>query len=217
VNTAPGDDELIARNNFLRVIGSRVPPTPVPERPRDWLDDLDDLLADDPQDKPAPASAAAPRLPDWRRGETADLTKPPATDEPTPQAADEQLDDDPEPADELDPAPGPKTAPAEPHWDFRRLRHWPYARPAIGAGLALLPFFHGQSAATQWGSTLIQARAQAGVSAAWVIASVGFTVAAILVRRHRSWWTYSLLTSAFIGTVAMASPLDLVRFVTGAF
>lgn len=131
-------------------------------------------------------------------------------------------DDRPPPRAAVPPQP-PDTPPPvateadEPRWDWSRLLRWPYARPTCGAGVALLPFFGGQSAATGWGSVLLQARTEAGVGAAWVIAGVGLGIGALCVRGRRTWWAYGLLTSAFIGTIAMASPLDLVRFVTGAF
>lgn len=105
----------------------------------------------------------------------------------------------------------------ESRWDWRRLLHWPYARPCCGATAALLPLFHGQSAALGWGDALHQARVQAGVGPAWIIAAVAFGTSAVIVHRRRGWISYSLLTCAFVGTVAMASPLDLVRFTTGAF
>lgn len=119
------------------------------------------------------------------------------------------------------PPPPPDTPPKkaavadEPRWDWRRLRHWPYARLTCGACAALLPFFGGQSAATEWGSVLTQARAQAGVGAAWVIAGVGLTVGALWVHRRRSWIGWAVLTSAFIGGIAMASPYDIVTLFTG--
>jgi hypothetical protein len=120
-----------------------------------------------------------------------------------------------------EPPPPPKTVArdhdgGEPRWDWRRLLHWPAARFACGACTALATLFHGESAATGWGSVLRQARDQAGVGPAWVIAGVGAAVAAVILCR-RAWYSYALLTCAFIGTVAMASPLDLVRLVTGAF
>jgi hypothetical protein len=118
--------------------------------------------------------------------------------------------------------PAPPRAPKEarqaadgPSWDWRRLMHWPYARPTVGAGVALIPWFGAYSPATWWGSVLTQARTEAGVGAAWVIAGVGLTVAAVLVNRRRTWPAYAALTCAFIGTIAMASPFDIVQFVTG--
>lgn len=132
--------------------------------------------------------------------------------------------------DLMDAEPAPRTAPpappeppktttrdeaGEPRWDWRRLFHWPYARLCCGAALALIPLDHGYSAATGWGSALRDCRAQAGVGAAWVLAGTGLIVAAVLVHRRRTWWTYTLLTTAFIGTIAMASPWDLVQLVTG--
>lgn len=117
------------------------------------------------------------------------------------------------------PAPPAKTATAAedgPRWNWRALAHWSHASLTCGACAALAPVFGGQSAATGWGGVLQQAREQAGVGAAWVIASVGLTVGAVFVHRRRSWWAWALLTSAFIGTVAMASPMDIIQFVTGA-
>ncbi len=119
------------------------------------------------------------------------------------------------PPDPPGPPPGTATATGEPAWEWRRLLHWPYARPAIGGAVALIPWFAGYSAATKWGAVLSQARTEAGVGAAWCIAGVGFAVTAVLVHRRRTWVVYSLLTCAFIGTVAMASPFDIVTFFTG--
>lgn len=115
--------------------------------------------------------------------------------------------------------PEPATAQAaddgEPRWDWRRLLSWPYARPAVGACVALIPWFGAYSLATKWGAVLTQARTEAGVGAAWVIATVGLTVGAVWVHRRRTWPAYTLLTCAFIGAVAMASPFDIIQFVTG--
>jgi hypothetical protein len=62
---------------------------------------------------------------------------------------------------------------------------------------------------------LTQARTEAGVGAAWVIATVGMAVGAVWVHRRRTWPAYGALTCAFVGTVAMASPFDIIQFVTG--
>lgn len=121
------------------------------------------------------------------------------------------------------PPPGPPpdrtTAQAadepEPNWDFRRLLHWPYARLTIGAVAALIPWYAGYSAATKWGAILSQARAEAGTGAAYVIAGVVLGVTAVLVHRRRAWWAWVLLAIAFVGTIAMARPYDIVQFVTG--
>ena len=137
---------------------------------------------------------------------------------------DDLFDDQPAPAvtPPAPPARPPVTAtrddtPGEPRWDWRRLLHWPYARLCCGATLALVPLDRGQSAASGWGTALRSCRTEGSVLAAWILATVGISLAAVLVHRRRSWWTYGLLTTAFIGTVAMASPLDPVRFLTGAF
>lgn len=148
-----------------------------------------------------------------------DGTPPPPASRPR-DWLDDLFDDQPAPAvtPPAPPARPPVTAtdtPGEPRWDWRRLLHWPYARLCCGATLALIPVQDGQSAATGWGSALRDCRTQAGVLPAWLLASLGISLAAVLVHRRRSWWTYSLLTTAFIGTVAMASPFDLVTFMTG--
>lgn len=110
MTSPPGADERRIRSLLDRRGVSYAPqpePPTVGERPRerDWLDDI--LNA---RPEPAPAPAAAPRLPDWRRGQTADLTKLPATDE-TPQLADEPDDDEPEPEDWENEKPKPTAKP----------------------------------------------------------------------------------------------------------
>lgn len=141
---------------------------------------------------------------------------------PTPTRTRDWLDDlwddtppTPTPAKPMAAKPEPEPA-GEPRWDWRRLLHWPYARPCCGATAALLPLFHGQSAALGWGDALHQARVQAGIGPAWIIATVAFGTAAVIVHRRRGWISYGLLTCAFVGTVAMASPYDIVTFITGA-
>jgi hypothetical protein len=105
--------------------------------------------------------------------------------------------------------------PGEPRWDWRRLLHWPYARLTLGATAALIPWHRGTSAATGWGEVLRSYRTGAGIGAAWTVAGVGLITAAVLVHQRR-WYGWLLLTSAFIGIVYMASPFDLVTFLTGA-
>lgn len=132
---------------------------------------------------------------------------------------DDRAESKPDPDPPGPPPPATRPAPAAddegPRWDLRRLLHWPYARPTVGACAALVPWFGAYSPATWWGSVLTQARAEAGVGAAWVIAGAGLTVAALLVHRRRTWPAYGALTCAFVGTVAMASPYDIVQFFTG--
>jgi hypothetical protein len=117
--------------------------------------------------------------------------------------------------------PGPPDKPAtatdagEPRWDWRRLRTWPYARLTTGAAIALIPWYGGQSAGTAWGHALSQCREQASVGGAWVLAAVSLTIGAVWVHRRHSWPAWAALTSAFVGTIAMGSPLDIVTFITG--
>ncbi|MEE4546444.1 hypothetical protein V2S66_31330 [Streptomyces sp. V4-01] len=149
----------------------------------------------------APQPPAAPERPrDWL-DEHFDATATPQTRPPDPPA----------PPDK----PAATDGGAEPHWDWQRLRHWPYARLVCGAAVALIPWYRGQSAALTWGHVLEQARAQASTGGAYVIAAVGLTVGAIWVHRRHSWIAWTVLTSAFIGAVAMAHPYDLITLITG--
>lgn len=186
-----GADERRVRQ-LLAARGVSYTPRPAAaaqERARDWLDDILD-------ERPGTSPAPAPRLPDWRMGEAADL-----------RGDDPDCPDRPVAADE--PA-------GERRWDWSRLRHWPFARPACGACLALLPVLGGQSAALAWGHVLTQARTEAGVGAAYVLAAVGLVIGAVWVHNRRSWLAWSLLTCAFVGGLDMARLADIVTFTTGA-
>lgn len=148
----------------------------------------------------APQPSADARVRDWL-DDYLDTAAIPQTRPPGP----------PRPPDE----PAAARDAGEPRWDWQRLRHWPYARLTVGASVALIPWYRGQSAATSWGHVLTQARTEAGLGGAYVIAAVGLTVGVIWVHRRRSWIGWCLLTSAFIGTIAMASPFDLITLITG--
>lgn len=113
------------------------------------------------------------------------------------------------------PPPAVAAGEGEPRWDWRRLLHWPYARLCCGATTALIPWYDGYSTATGWGHVLASCRTEATTGAAYVIASVGLTIAAVVTHQRR-WYGWLLLTSAFIGTVYMASPLDVIHLITGA-
>lgn len=147
--------------------------------------------------------------------------QPPAPPERPRDWLDDVFDEDTaqtEPRPPAPPTPPDKPAAAdagEPRWDWQRLRHWPYARPATGAAVALIPWYRGQSAALTWGHVLELARAQASVGGAYVIAAIGLGVGAIWVHRRRSFIGWALLTCAFIGGIDMGRLYDLVQFTTG--
>ena len=184
-----------------------------------WWDGLYDDAHDD-HHRTRRRPRAVPRIPDWRKGEVADLTPPqpeqPETSaapvKPRPAPVEVEPDVEPKPNDEPEPD---NEVEGEQRWDWSRLRYWPYARLVCGAATAILPVFGGQSAALTWGDVLYRARTEAGVGAAWIIAAVGLTVGAMWVHHRRSWLAWAGLTCAFIGTIAMASPFDLVTFMTG--
>lgn|GEM_PF-6264638 len=115
-----------------------------------------------------------------------------------------------------EPTPGsePDTEP-EPRWDWRRLRHWPHASLTAGAAAAMVPLFHGQSLATLWGSQLRECRHQASIGGAWCLAGIGLAIAVTVARRRPRWYTRALVIVALFGTAYMASPFDLVTFITG--
>lgn len=197
MTTAPGADEVRARRNLLRVLdGERPAPPPTGERARDWLDDILD-------EKPTPAPPVAPRLPDWRKGETADLTPPPAPDseqpaeqpqpevaqDPQGQPADDPVDDAPVPAKERPHAPVGR--PLEPV-----LRQ---ARQAVEQfpGRVRVLMYTGSAAGAGWAFGLPQ-HFQAWITACGHDTSPGGALAfgtglvlacGVLVdRRTRHWW-----------------------------
>lgn len=111
--------------------------------------------------------------------------------------------------------PGPVPLPPEPRFEWSRLWSWLRTRHWVGAAAALAPVFMGQSLATGWGAQLRDARTNAGIGGAWVIALAVTTIAVTAARRRPTWYASALVTTALFGTAAMASPFDLVTFVTG--
>jgi hypothetical protein len=183
MTTAPGADELRARRNLIRALdGVRTAPAPG----RDWLDDILD-------DRPAPAGPprGATRLPDWRKGETADLT-PPAPDEPPVEvAAPEEPPADAPEDDAPAPAKARPQAPATPV--VGHLRH------AYGQvpGRARTLLYTGSAAAGGWAfglpqrfeSWITQCGHDTSTSGALVLGAGMVLAAGVLVdRRTRHWW-----------------------------
>lgn len=187
MTTAPGADEVRARRNLLRALnGVRTAPAPG----RDWLDDILD-------EKPAPAPAAAPRLPDWRKGEIADLTPPPVADEPAEQPQPEAAQDPQEPpaGTPEDDAPAPAKArprtPATPA--VEHLRHAYGQLPSRARTL----LYTGSAAAGGWAfglpqrfeSWITQCGHDTSTSGALVLGAGMVLAAGVLVdRRTRHWW-----------------------------
>lgn len=197
MNTAPGADEVRTRRNLLRVLdGERPAPAPAGERARDWLDDILD-------EKPTPAPPVAPRLPDWRKGETADFTPPPTPDseqpaeppqpetaqDPQGQPADDPADDAPAPVKQRPHTPAGRTLdPAIKHARHTigqlpaRTRALAYTGSAAGAGwLFGLP--------QQFESWITECGHDTGTSGALALGAGLVLACGVLVdRRTRHWW-----------------------------
>jgi hypothetical protein len=193
MTTAPGADEIRARRNLIRALDG-VRTAPAPASGRDWLDDILD-------DRPGPADPrSAARLPDWRKGETADLTPPPAPpvpDEPPAEAArgpqeppaDAPEDDTPAPAKARPrPPAAPVVGPAVEH-----LRHAYGQVP--GRARALL--YTGSAAAGGWAFGLpqrfelwiTQCGHDTGTAGALVLGAGMVLACGVLIdRRTRNWW-----------------------------
>jgi hypothetical protein len=108
----------------------------------------------------------------------------------------------------------PDTEP-EPRWDWRRLRHWPHAGLTTAIVVAMAPLFGGQSLATGWGHALRACRHQASVGGAWTLAGITLLIAVTVARWRPRWYTRCAVIVGLFGTAYMASPYDIVTFVTG--
>lgn len=111
----------------------------------------------------------------------------------------------------------------EPRWDWRRLLHWPHARPAIAACFALAVTVFpippgGYSAATTWAYDVRQIRANYGMSWGYAVGGGAFALAAwLLVQRGRRALPLRLtfLAIAAFGLTGAFSWFDPITFVTG--
>jgi hypothetical protein len=169
------------------------PPPPAAGRDRDWLDDILD------ETRPP---AAAPRLPDWRTGQTADLRGPdpdrpdkPTKHAPRPAVDDDQDEDDEDGWDDVpdEPAKPPATgrrghrpAAQRLHADYldlpRRTRWVLYsgASAATGYAIGLVPLMEG------W---IVDCGHDTSPKAAVLLGLGIATAAGILIdHRTRHWW-----------------------------
>ncbi|MDX2616126.1 hypothetical protein [Streptomyces stelliscabiei] len=166
-----------------------------------------------PAGAPLPARPPAP-------GETPPWRPPP----PTPPAPPALPPSAPWPAA---PPPGPievrvtvdLVAPAEPEPDsglLSRLWDWLVTWRMISAILAaLLPWAAGQSPVGIWSHTVHQARTEAGVGAAYVIAMVALAAAWALDRHTGRWLPRFLLVTASLGAFGVLHWWDPFLLLTG--
>ncbi|MDX3028283.1 hypothetical protein, partial [Streptomyces scabiei] len=108
--------------------------------------------------------------------------------------------------DEPDPEPGPWAR----LWD--RLVTW---RMIAAILAALLPWAAGQSPVGIWSHTVHQARTEAGIAAAYVIATVALTAAWALDRYSGRWIPRFLLVTASLGALGVLHWYDPILFLTG--
>ncbi|MEH0650679.1 hypothetical protein QA995_14860 [Streptomyces scabiei] len=203
---SPDGDELRARH-YLRRLGARslghqehpMPDEIIPTR----------II---PAGAPLPARPPEPGdIPPWRN-------PPPPPPPVIPPAAPW-----PPPA----PPPGPievrvtvdLVAPAEPEPEpglLSRLWDWLVTWRMISAILAaLLPWAAGQSPVGIWSHTVHQARTEAGIGAAYVIAAVALTAAWALDRHTGRWIPRFLLVTAGLGSFGVLHWYDPITLLTG--
>lgn len=112
------------------------------------------------------------------------------------------------------PVPAPEPEP-EPRWWERawaRLATW---RMALALLAALTPWLGGQSPVGAWSATVHQARTEAGVLAAYVIAGVAVAAAWALDRHTGRAVPRFLLVTAALGSFGVLHWWDPIRMLTG--
>lgn len=211
---SPDGDELRARH-YLRRLGDRPfghqePTVSIPE-PRRPVTPTRII----PAGAPLPARAPAPdELPPWR-------TPPPPPPPPvTPAPVPRPPDPDPGPmvvrpvheivltSPDPDPVPGPRWW----HQVWDRLFTW---RMLAAILAALTPWAGGRSPVGIWAHTLHQARTEAGIGAAYVIAAVALSATWALDRHTGRVIPRFLLVTALLGGLGVLSWADPILALTG--
>ncbi|MEU6535534.1 hypothetical protein [Streptomyces sp. NPDC047000] len=110
--------------------------------------------------------------------------------------------------------PDPEPEPRPPLWArlWDALVTW---RNLVAILLALLPWAGGRSPVGVWAHTLHQARTEAGIPAAYVIAAVALTAAWALDKRTGRAVPRFLLVTAALGSVGALGWLDAITLMTG--
>ncbi|MFD4264054.1 hypothetical protein ACFWR9_42230 [Streptomyces sp. NPDC058534] len=206
---SPGGDELRARA-YLHALHARplghqdpVMPTP-PDRPV-----IPSRII--PAGAPLPARAPEPgEAPPWR------TPPPPVAPPQMPAVPAPQPVPPPQVVHHVhevllvtpDPEPGPRL------WErlWERLFTW---RNLLAVLAALTPWAGGQSPVGLWSGTVHQARTEAGILAAYVIAAVALTTAWALDRRTGRALPRFLLVTAAFGALGVLSWWDPILLITG--
>lgn len=207
----PESDELRARH-YLRRLGARPlghqePPMPSkkPIQPTAII----------PAGAPLPPGSPAPgAVPPWRT--------PPPPPPPAPPASPPAPPPPPPPSvvvvrhthEVLVITPDPDPDPGPPWW--ARLWDWLVTwRNLVAIVLALLPWAGGRSPVGIWAHTLHQARTEASIPAAYIIATVALTAAWALDKRTGRAVPRFLLVTALAGSVGALGWFDAITLITG--
>lgn len=111
-----------------------------------------------------------------------------------------------------DPEPDPPLWTRVWDWLWGHLITW---RMLLAIGAALLPWAGGRSPVGVWASVVGQARTEAGVTAAYVIAAVAVAVTWALDRRTGRTVPRFLFVTAALGAVGVLDWFDPITLVTG--
>lgn len=214
--TAQGADELRVRA-YLRALSARPlghqdpAVTTPPDRPVVPTRII-------PAGAPLPARPPAPNeLPPW-------WDKPAPPPPPPPAATPVRIDPDPGPVEirhthevkltwaDPNPEPDPPLWARAWDWLWEHLVTW---RMLAAILAALLPWLNGHSPVSLWAGAVHQARTEAGVLAAYVIAAVAFTVAWVLDRRTGRALPRFLLVTACLGALGVFDWWDPILLITG--
>jgi hypothetical protein len=163
----------------------------------------------------APQPPADARARDWLDDLWADDRGAPAVPEPQPAVP---------PAPPTEPPETVTGTADEPRWDWRRLRHWPNARPAIAACIALAATVFpvppgGYSAATTWAYYTHQVRANYGMGWGYAVGGGAFALAVWLVTgrgRRAGVLRLMFLAITAVGLTGFIHWSDIITLVTGA-
>ncbi|WP_234307875.1 hypothetical protein [Streptomyces sp. NBRC 110035] len=203
--TTQGGDELRARHYLHRTgarpIGHQEPTMPDPIIPTQII----------PAGAPLPARPPEPgEAPPWRTPPPAPPAAPPPVP-PTPGPQDvvvRHIHEIVLAPQEPEPEPGPRLW--ERLWD--RLATW---RMAVALLAALTPWAGGQSPVGLWSQTVHQARVEAGIPAAYIIATVAVLAAWALDRHTGRAVPRALLITASLGALGVLHWWDPILMLTG--
>ncbi|MFD5027018.1 hypothetical protein [Streptomyces sp. NPDC058373] len=96
-------------------------------------------------------------------------------------------------------------------WVWDRFTDWRLISAVLAA---LTPWLNGTSPVGAWAATLHDARTEAGLLAAYLIAAVALAIAWVINRRGR-WVGRFAFTVALVGSLGVLDPYDLVTLLTG--